>query len=87
MIPSFLLRVSSLTVSLVPMQSPAIQVRATGAAVTVVVSEDHARLLEPPSAFVMHSGGGMPGAVAVHSEGGKCAAVYQRRLPERTAGL
>ena len=28
------------------MQSPAIQVRATGAAVTVVVSEDHARLFE-----------------------------------------
>ena len=46
MILSLLLRVSSLTRSLVPMQSPAIQVGATGAAVTVVVSEDHGRLLE-----------------------------------------
>ena len=47
MISSLLLRVSSLTKSLVPMQSPSIEVRATGAAVTVVVSEDHARLLDP----------------------------------------
>ena len=33
----------------------------------------------------MHSGGGMPGAIAVHTEGVKRAAVYQSRRPERTA--